>query len=840
MRRADIGVSRRTAVDIPAAFLMLADVHGVQTARGDAIELVRVMTAQERSTVTSDARRVSVRVAGTVQGVGFRPYVYRLAHSLELGGFVLNDASGVAIEVQGPAEHLGQFLDRLTQEAPPLAIVDHVSVTDIPLDDDPRFDRSKFEVVTTDRAGEVSTLVSPDTATCDDCLRELFDPADRRYRYPFINCTNCGPRFSIVRNVPYDRPFTTMAGFTMCALCAGEYGDPNDRRFHAQPNACPTCGPTVQLLDAGGNITALGEARDAVEAAAKALLAGAIVAVKGLGGYHLSCRADDAEAVARLRARKHREEKPFAVMIASLAAARDLVVLDDAEERLLTSRARPIVLAARRAGGHVGPQVAGGVAPGHRDLGIVLPYTPLHHVLLADVGMALVMTSGNRSDEPIAYRNDDALERLADIADLFLVHDRPIQTRVDDSIARVVSIAGERRPMILRRSRGYVPTPITLPVRAESPVLACGGQLKNTFCLARGDQAFVGPHIGDLENLETLLSFSDGIEHVGHLFGIEPTVVAHDLHPDYLSTKFALAREESGEMDATGVQHHHAHLAACLAEHGERGPAVGVIFDGTGYGLDGTVWGGEVLVGDLADFDRVGGLLPVRMPGGAAAIREPWRMACAWLVAISDDTDSAPPAIPTSLQDRVSAAHWAAVARMARTGLSSPTTTSAGRLLDAVAALCGIRTRISYEGQAAIELEMSASRSPVTSERYPLTVRWQGEQLVQQLVLDPRDMVRAIMSDMASECAIGSIAAQVHNGLAYAAAKMGLLAATRSGLDTVVLAGGVFQNVLLLEQTAAHIIEAGCRVLVPARVPPNDGSLSFGQAAVAAARSTIA
>lgn len=809
------------------------------------------MTAHERVTRTTrrtrstaqagDSRRVSVRVAGTVQGVGFRPYVYRLAHALHLGGFVLNDAGGVAIEVQGSAENVGEFLDRLPREVPPLAIVDHVAVTDIALGDNPGTDAVRFDVVETDRAGEVSTLVSPDTATCDDCLRELFDPDDRRYRYPFINCTNCGPRFSIVRNVPYDRPFTTMVGFRMCARCAGEYGDPGDRRFHAQPNACSACGPAARLLDAGGNVIALGNARDFVQAAATALLGGAIVAVKGVGGYHLSCRADDSAAVARLRARKHREEKPFAVMVPDLLAARDLVVLDAAEERLLTSRARPIVLAARRrAGCHmaagVADGVADGVAPGHRDLGIVLPYTPLHHVLLADVDTALVMTSGNRSDEPIAFRDDDALERLAGIADFFLVHDRPIQTRVDDSVARVVCIAGERRPLMLRRSRGYVPSPITLPVRSASPVLACGGHLKNTFCLVRGDHAIIGPHIGDLENLETLLSFGHGIEHVANLFGVEPGVVAHDLHPDYLSTKFALEREESGAMRATGVQHHHAHLAACLAEHGETGPAVGLIFDGTGFGLDGTVWGGEVLVGDLTGFDRVGGLLPVRMPGGAAAIREPWRMACAWLVAIADDTDDtagadgAPPTMPPWLRARVDAAQWAAVARLARTGLASPITTSAGRLLDAVAALCGIRTRVSYEGQAAIELEMSAN--PLTRDRYGLSVRWQSG----QLVLDPRDMIRAVISDMMQACPVDQIAARTHGGLAYATATMGILAAERSGLDTVVLAGGVFQNVLLLERTAAHIVEAGYRVLVPARVPPNDGGLSFGQAAVAAAR----
>jgi hydrogenase maturation protein HypF len=729
--------------------------------------------------------RIRARVEGTVQGVGFRPYVYRLAGELGCSGHVFNDARGVVVEVEAGAAEVERFLARLPAEAPPLARVERVLTEPVPATGS-----SEFTIVESPAGGEPSALVSPDTATCAECLEELFDPADRRYRYPFVNCTNCGPRFTIVRGVPYDRPLTTMAGFRMCAACQAEYDDPADRRFHAQPNACPVCGPRVRLLGT--------DADDAALAAAEALRGGAILAVKGIGGYHLACRADDERAVAALRGRKHREDKPFALMAPNLVAARALVELGTEEETLLVARERPIVLARRRPDA----PVASAVAPRSPDLGVMLPYSPLHHLLLADVGMALVLTSGNVSDEPIAYRDEDAVQRLAGIADGFLVHDRPIQTRTDDSVVRTV--AG--RPLMLRRSRGYVPAGIDLPVAAQRHVLACGAELKNTFCLAKGTRAWVGHHIGDLSNYETLRSFTEGIEHFERLFAVAPEVVAHDLHPDYLSTRFALEREG---VDLIGVQHHHAHLAACLAEHGATGRAAGAIYDGTGYGTDGTVWGGELLRGDLESFERVGTLHPVRLPGGEAAIRQPWRMACAWLVA----ADAVPPA---TLRSRDG---WEQVTELARTGVASPITTSVGRLFDAVAALCGVRHEVNYEGQAAIELE--AACEPHEEGAYPL-----GSDL------DARELIGAVVTDVEHGVEVGVVAARFHNALAAATAE----ACSRTGEGTVVLAGGVFANRRLLERTRALLERGGLRVLVPERLPPGDGGISYGQAAVAAAR----
>jgi hydrogenase maturation protein HypF len=743
------------------------------------------------------AGRVRIRVAGTVQGVGFRPYVFRLAHELGLAGFVRNDQHGVLIEIEGDSAPLERFTARLAPEAPPLATVEHVETEVVPA----RATRG-FEIVSSERASEADAPVSPDTATCGDCVAELLDPADRRYRYPFVNCTNCGPRFTIVRGVPYDRALTTMAGFEMCPACRREYDDPRDRRFHAQPNACPACGPQVRLVDRERNRLAPRAARDDVEAAAHAVLAGAIVALKGIGGYHLACRADSEHAVAALRGRKHREDKPFALMVPAARAAGALVELDTEARVLLESRARPVVIAPRRPGAAVAPSVA----PRSRELGVMLPYSPLHHLLLADAGVPLVMTSGNVSDEPIAYRDDDALRRLGEIADLFLVHDRPIATRTDDSVAR--------GRLLLRRSRGHVPESVALPEHAPRPVLACGAELKSTFCLAKGRRAWVSHHVGDLSNYETLTSFEEGIAHFERLFAVSPEVVAHDLHPRYLSTAYALDREARAHV---GVQHHHAHLAACLAEHRERGPAVGAIFDGTGYGTDGTVWGGEILYGDLHGFERAGHLLAVRMPGGEQAIREPWRMACAWLVAAG--SDRLPPPLAAIDPQR-----WDAVVELARTGMAAPLTSSAGRLFDAIAALCGVRTHVNYEGQAAAELEAAAS--PGERGRYPLPVR--------DGVLDARETVLAVADDATRGAPAGSISARFHNALAAATAQACAQAAEAHGTSVVVLSGGVFQNLLLLERTSAALAAAGLRVVAPCRLPPNDGGISYGQAVVAA------
>jgi hydrogenase maturation protein HypF len=768
-----------------------------------------------------NAARVRARVEGVVQGVGFRPFVYRLAREEQLGGFVLNDERGVVLEVDGRADAVLSFLARLARESPPLAVVERVDCH--PLESTGERD---FRIVESVQRGDADALVAPDAATCDDCIAELRDPGDRRYRYPFVNCTNCGPRFTIVRGVPYDRPATTMAGFAMCAACRREYDDPGDRRFHAQPNACPACGPRVQLLGRDGEPLALAGARDALHAAARQIAGGALLAVKGIGGYHLACAAADERAVRELRLRKRREDRPFALMARDADAAGALVELREAERALLAASARPIVLAPRRAGA----AVAAAVAPGLPELGVMLPYAPLHHVLLADLAElgvdALVLTSGNLSDEPIAFCDDDARERLSGVADAFVTHDRPIETRTDDSLVRAVTVGGDRRPLMLRRSRGYVPASVELPLAAARPLLACGAQQKATFCLARGRRTWVSHHIGDLEHYPALLAYQTGIEHFQRLFAVRPEVVAHDLHPDYASTAYALEREGA---ELVGVQHHHAHLAACLAEHGLEGPAVGAIYDGSGYGTDGTVWGGEILVGDLAAFERAASLRPLRMPGGAAAIHEPWRMACAWLAAATGE----PVPLPATLAGQVEAARWQQVGRIGASPGVSPLTSSMGRLFDAVAALCGIRARVSYEGQAAVELESLADAGKCGAYEIALSDE-EGRR-----VLDPRGAITEIARDLAAGERVSAIARRFHEGVAVATARACAEAAERHGLEIVVLSGGVFQNRLLLERTSALLAAAGLRPLVPERLPPNDGGIAYGQAAVAAARDGV-
>jgi hydrogenase maturation protein HypF len=775
-------------------------------------------------------RRTRARVQGTVQGVGFRPYVYRLAGELGLSGFVLNDTRGVLLEIEGSGAAIEEFLTRLAPDAPPLAVLETVST-----EEREPTGTASFTIRDSPQGGVAEAPVTPDSATCSACLEELFDGGDRRYRYPFINCTNCGPRLTIVRGVPYDRPLTTMAGFAMCTLCLAEYEDPGDRRFHAQPNACPACGPSLRLLQADSQPLAVAPSPDPVRAAAVALRDGAIVAIKGIGGYHLACRADDRRAVENLRARKHREDKPFALMVASLAAADRLAVLGAEERALLSGPQRPIVLAPRQPGA----PVAEAVAPGAPELGVMLPYSPLHQLVLHDLGTTLVLTSGNVSDEPIAYRDTDALARLSPIADLFLVHDRPIQTRTDDSVVRVLGGPGSRRTAgprptasvrrtaFLRRSRGYVPASLAMPEGGSTrPLLACGAELKNTFCLAKTTRAWVSHHIGDLENYETLCSFTEGIEHFQRLFAVTPEVIAHDLHPEYLSTKYALERDD---VQLVGVQHHHAHLAACLAEHGESGPAVGAIFDGTGYGSDGTIWGGEILYGGLADFERAGMLLPVRLPGGARAIRQPWRMACAWLTAAVAGT----PDLPSELAGRVDGTAWSQVGRLVSTGLNSPLTSSMGRLFDAAAALCGLRPEVNYEGQAAIEFE--ATCHPGARGAYPIALG--GEERL--LVIDPRETIRALVADLHRGTPVGSVAARFHAALALVTVDACVRVAASRGTEVVVLSGGVFQNRRLHDAVAGGLDAAGLRVLTPERLPANDGGISYGQAAVAAQRMAV-
>jgi hydrogenase maturation protein HypF len=792
----------------------------------------------------SPHKRIEIRVEGIVQGVGFRPFVHSLAGRLGLSGWVGNDAHGVVIEAEGDAETLARLVDSLGAEAPPLAVVERVSVREV----DPQGEDT-FRIARSRDGGGRSALVSPDVATCADCLAEIADPAARRYRYPFTNCTNCGPRFTITTTVPYDRPNTTMAAFPMCPDCAAEYADPTDRRFHAQPICCPACGPQLALIDPAGNPI---RASDPLSEVADRLRAGQIVAVKGLGGYHLAVLAGDEPAAARLRRRKHRDDKPFAVMVAEVDAAREWCEVGPEEQKLLESPARPIVLLQRRhfaldgrsglsatgcvegpigalaatgcAGEPAAQALAPSVAPGNRRVGVMLPYTGLHHLLAAVIGEPFVLTSGNLSDEPIVHEDDDARRRLAGIADVFLVHDRPIHSRVDDSVTRVF----RGRAIVLRRSRGYAPRPVALPWDFPRPVLACGAELKHTFCLAKGHHAFVSHHIGDLENYETWRSFTTGVEHFVRLFDIRPEVVAHDLHPEYLSTKYALELEEAaGHLTLTGVQHHHAHVASCLADNGETGPVIGVAFDGLGWGTDGTVWGGEILVADLAGFERVGHLETVAMPGGAAAIREPWRMAAAWLDSIYGHE------VPDELDiRRRHADRWDDVCRMARSGLSSPSTSSAGRLFDAVAALCGVRDVIRYEGQAAVEFEQRAD--PGAVGRYPLPVERRSDE--PRLQLRARDLVCAAAEDLRGGAPAGVVATRFHRGLAD-----GVVAACRAvraerGFTTVACSGGVFQNALLLGLVVDGLEAAGFRVLLHSRVPPNDGGISLGQAACAGAR----
>jgi hydrogenase maturation protein HypF len=722
-----------------------------------------------------------------------------------LGGEVCNDSEGVLVEVEGPVEALDELTRRLVDDAPPLARVSRVEVTPL----SPTGDATALRIVESRPGAAPAAAVSVDVATCDDCLAEVADPCDRRFEYPFTNCTNCGPRYTIIRGIPYDRPATTMAGFPMCPACTAEYHDPADRRFHAQPNACPVCGPHLRLLAPDGKPRA--ERGEALAGAAGALLAGEIVAVKGLGGYHLAALASDDEAVAKLRRRKHRDDKPFAVMVANLEIARSLGELSPAAKVALASARRPIVLAPRRAGA----DLAHGVAPGLPELGLMLPYTPLHHLLLARVGCPLVMTSGNASDEPIAHIDDDAVARLGPMADAILTHDRPIHIRCDDSVVR--SRSGGDVQMV-RRSRGYAPEPLALPGPARRQVLAVGAELKNTVAVAKDRVVVASHHIGDLEHLATYRSFLQAVDHLCQLYGVMPEMVAHDLHPEYLSTKLA------GELDLplVGVQHHHAHVASCLTEHGRAGPVLGLAFDGTGYGTDGTLWGGELLVADLRGFERVGHLAPITMPGGVAAIREPWRMGLAWAqrAQVGDPFNHDP--------------RHDAVLDLATRG-QGPVTTSMGRLFDAVAALLGLRPTVSYEAQAAIELEALARSVPrAEASTYPVDL---GRDATGTMVIDPAPLVAALVTAKGRGTAPALLAAAFHESIGRAAATAAIDVARERGLATVALTGGVFQNPHLSEVVEEALDAAGLEVLVHRIVPPNDGGISIGQAAVAAAQS---
>ncbi|GGZ03784.1 carbamoyltransferase HypF [Streptomyces poonensis] len=778
----------------------------------------------------SERSRVRFRVEGIVQGVGFRPFVHAAAGRYALSGLVANDDAGVLIEVEGAADAVRRFRRTLEEEAPPLAVIERVSAEPVPVeglpyagftiaasrgtvDGDPACGTGGEGV-----AGGRGALVCPDIATCADCTRELFAPADRRFRYPFINCTNCGPRFTVVRGTPYDRIRTTMAEFTMCPACADEYHDPSDRRFHAQPLCCPACGPALRLVDSSG--AALHG--DPLAGAADLLRAGRILAVKGLGGYHLAVDAGNETAVRALRSRKHRAGKPFAVMVPDLPAAERLCEVDPAGRELLTGVRRPIVLLPRREEAGEAP-LAAAVAPGRRDLGLLLPYTPLHRLLSAELTGPYVLTSGNVSDEPLAFRDDDAFARLTGVADAFLTHDRPIHARTDDSVVRVRG----GRTIPVRRARGYAPEPLSLTEPAPRPVLGCGAELKNTFCLAGDRTAVLSPHLGDLENHETLRSFVEGVAHFRRLFGIEPALIAHDPHPEYLSSKYAYDLAEETGAELVGVQHHHAHIASCLVDNGMRGPVVGVAFDGLGYGTDGTLWGGEFLVADLCGFRRAAHFVPVPLPGGTAAIREPWRMAVAYLDACGEEYGGREDGLPVR---RRHGDRWEKVRAVARSGVNSPLTSSVGRLFDAVAAILGIRDTVDHEGQAAAELEQCAD--PSVRDAY--SVRIDGGRIDGDRI-DGADLVRSVVDDLRAGTAAGTIAARFHNSLAHVIVEVSRRLGETTGITVVALSGGVFQNALLVDRTVPALRRHGFEVLTHRRVPPNDGGISLGQVAVAAA-----
>jgi hydrogenase maturation protein HypF len=749
--------------------------------------------------------RQKITVQGVVQGVGFRPFVYSLANRFGLGGAVWNDTTGVVIDIEGDPSRLAAFLMALAAEAPPLAHVERVIAERQPIRHYTTFAITQSEI---HEAHDV--LVSPDVAPCPACLRDLADPHERRYRYPFLNCTHCGPRFTIIAGVPYDRERTTMGRFAMCTACRSEYTDPGNRRFHAQPTACPACGPRLWVTDAHGDEHATDAPLVFISAH---IQAGHIVAVKGLGGYHLICDALQNDVVRELRRRKRREAKPLAIMVSDLDAVQRLCEVSQGEAALLAAPSRPIVLLKRRADCPVAPEVA----PGNRYLGVMLPYTPLHHLLLEQVARPLVMTSGNVTEEPMAYENGDAVRRLGGIAEYFLAHDRPIQVRCDDSVTRLVL----GRALLLRRARGYAPLPIRLATPCVMPILACGGHLKNTFCLARGEYAFLSHHIGDLEDYQTYSAFIESIAHFKKLFDIVPQAVAYDLHPRYLSSQYALALEG---LPHIAVQHHHAHIASCLAEHGCEGPVIGVAWDGTGYGPDGHLWGGEFLMATTAHFERLAHLEEVPLPGGEQAIRQPWRMAAVYLDHVYGE---AMPHLDLDFMHRLEHRSWRVMRQMLARGINAPLTSSAGRLFDAVAALLGLRHEVQYEAQAAVELEMLAEET--SGDAYPFCIRSASR----PMVVETQGVIRGVVDDVRQGAPAGRIATKFHATLAEMILETCHRLRERTGLQRVVLSGGVFQNVCLLTMAISRLAARGFEVYTHSQVPPNDGGIALGQVAVA-------
>ena len=845
--------------------------------------------------------RTRLVVSGVVQGVGFRPFIHQLAHRFGLGGWVLNSTEGVVIEVEGELAAVEGFVGSLRPEAPPRAVVERIDRVDLP-----PIGYTSFAIESSREVEGQFALISPDICICQDCLREMRDPSDRRYLYPFINCTNCGPRFTIVADIPYDRPKTAMACFPMCPECEREYHDPTNRRFHAQPNACPVCGPKVWLVKSrqqsaisyqrdtdptpgpspsgggesppllgselspsllrggGGGVGSVPtKAPDphAIEEARQLLASGAIVAVKGLGGFHLACDATNDRAVGELRRRKRRTDKPFAVISLDADTVATFCHLNDEERQLLESPQRPIVLLRAKEDSPISPLVA----PNNRYLGVMLPYTPLHYLLLEQASasrhqasadtetrghgdaerenlplplgegrgegsahhsslithhspLALVMTSGNLSEEPIATGNREALERLHSLADAFLLHNRDIQVRCDDSVTRLF----RGREAVIRRSRGYAPFPVRLGFEARD-ILACGGELKNTFCITKGSYAFLSQHIGDLENAETLASFAQSVEHFRRLFRLDIAGVAHDMHPEYLSTRYAWEMAAQLGLPLVPVQHHHAHVAACMAENGVDEPVIGVSFDGTGYGSDGHLWGGEFLVADFAGYRRAAHFKYLPLPGGEAAIKRPWRMAASCLLdALGPEALS--PELPSFRHADL--AELAVVRRQIERGLNSPLTSSVGRLFDAVSSLVGVRQVVNYEGQAAIELEMAARQD--VQDRYDWSLLM-GE----PLRIDPAPALRQLVEDLRQGVGVDVISAKFHNTVADVIASLAALLRQETGISLVALSGGVFQNLFLLERACRLLESSEFRVLVHHQVPPNDGGIALGQAVIA-------
>lgn len=754
--------------------------------------------------------RRRIHINGIVQGVGFRPFVFRLASRLGLGGSVQNNSVGVTIECEGPRASIEELQRLLRVELPVLA-----RITELHSEQVPPSGETAFSIITSSRAQIAGTLIAPDVAVCDDCLRELFDPNDRRYRYSFINCTNCGPRYTIVERIPYDRPFTSMRVFPLCPDCEREYRDPADRRFHAQPNACPKCGPRLTWRHGDSVIAGTG----AIERTIECLRQGQVVAMRGLGGFHLAIDPHNDRAVMTLRERKGRAEKPFALMAPDVASVRKFCVVSPEEESLLRHYSRPIVLLQKN-------DAAGlpdSIAPGQNYLGFMLPYTPLQYLLLRDHFDALIMTSGNYSDEPIAIGNDEAGERLGALADCFLFHDREILQRCDDSIARVA--AG--KPRIMRRSRGYVPEPIILRKATSKNIVAVGGELKNTIGFSRGRTVFLSQHIGDLDNPSALAFFRHSIEHLQRLLEVTPQVIAYDLHPEYLSTKWALA--QSG-LPAISVQHHHAHLASVMAENGARERTIGIILDGTGYGLDGTLWGGEVLIGDYRSFERFAWLEPVLMPGGAQAIHQPWRMALSYAYhAYKDDIES----LDLESLRAIGPSERRILIQMMNQGLNCPVTSGCGRLFDGVAALMGLKGEVSYEAQAAMLLEMAIggyNASPDDWYRSALPSRLSGG----AIAVSP--LIKAVVEDIRARTEKSKIAARFHKTLVELFVQAAVVARASSGVNAVGLSGGVYQNVYLLELIVERLKQEEFSVLTHTQVPTNDGGIALGQIVVADAQ----